>query len=145
MGDRSVIGFKESKNDPAPIWLYSHWGGSLQRGELAAALEASRRRWSDPAYATRIAVSRIIAESWSGELNYGLSAGASFCLPDYDFVSVVVWDKQVVQMCEASDPSNVISQMGFEEFIALALDNKATFDDFVGMTAGLHEEEEAAV
>lgn len=145
MGDRAVIGFKESKNDPAPIWLYSHWGGSSQREDLAAALEASRRRWSDPSYATRIAVSRIIADSWSGELNYGLSAGASFSLPDYDFVSVVVWDKQIVQMCEASDPNNVISQMGFEEFIALSSNKKVTFDEFVGMTAGLHKEEEAAV
>jgi hypothetical protein len=134
MGDRAVIGFKESQNDTAPIWLYSHWGGSSQRVDLARALNASRKRWSDSSYATRIAVSHIIADDWSGELNYGLSAGESFCMPDYDF------------MCEASNPANVISQMNFEEFISLAENKLPTFDDFVSMTAGLEtEQEEAAV
>ena len=146
MGDRAVIGFKESQNDTAPIWLYSHWGGSSQRVDLARALNASRKRWSDSSYATRIAVSHIIADDWSGELNYGLSAGESFCMPDYDFMCVVVWDKQIVQMCEASNPANVISQMNFEEFISLAENKLPTFDDFVSMTAGLEtEQEEAAV
>lgn len=145
MGDRAVFGFKESKDSP-PIWLYSHWGGSSQRQDLAQAIMKAKPRWSDSSYATRIAISTLIGDLWTQELHFGISAGESFCLPDYDYVLVVVWDKGVVEMREASDVSNIVARMSFDDFISLA-DGDAinNSDEFVNLIAGLSDDEGAVV
>ena len=140
MGDRAVFGFKENK-DATPVWLYSHWGGSSQRQDLAQAIIQAKPRWTDSSYATRIAMSTLIGDLWSQELNFGISAGESFCLPDYDYVLVVVWDKCVVEMREASDIKNIVARMSFDDFISLAAgDSVHNSDEFVNMIAGLSEE-----
>lgn len=140
MGDRAVFGFKASKDAP-PVWLYSHWGGSSQRQDLAQAITRAKPRWSDPDYATRIAMSTIIGDLWSQELNFGISAGESFAMPDYDYVLVVVWDKCIVEMREASDVKNLVARMSFSDFIDLAAgDSVRNSDEFVNMVAGLSEE-----
>jgi len=118
MGDRMVVGFQESSVAP-PVWLYSHWGGYSRVEDLAKALEAARPRWSDPAYATRIAMSSIIGESWNQELGFGISAGVgNFCMPDYDDVHLVDWSKRTVtlQTLEGED----ICTFDFEAFIKSA-------------------------
>jgi len=140
MGDRAVFGFKESK-DATPVWLYSHWGGSSQRQDLAQAIIQAKPRWSDSSYATRIAMSTIIGDLWSQELNFGISAGESFCMPDYDYVLVVVWDKHIVEMREASNITNLVARMSFDDFIDLAAgDSVRNSDEFVNMIACLSEE-----
>lgn len=118
MGDRMVVGFQANKA-AAPVWLYSHWGGYSREEDLAKALEAAKPRWSDDAYATRIAISQIVGDEWDSELGFGITAGErSFCLPDYDDVYLVDWSRQVVvrQTLEGSD----IEEFGFAEFIQLA-------------------------
>ena len=117
MGDRAVIGFKASKADPG-IYLYSHWGGSNRHADAARALEAARPRWSDASYATRIAISTIVGESWNEETGYGLSVGPrSYAMPNYKEILVVVWEQQVVQIWDL-DETKCRLELSFDAFIA---------------------------
>ena len=70
MGDRANFGFVQPNGNT--IVLYGHWAGHQMLGRLADAVIAARPRWSDPAYATRIAISQIIGNDWSDETGYGL-------------------------------------------------------------------------
>ena len=98
MGDRAIIGFKANKSS-APVFLYSHWGGSDRYGDVARGIAAARSRWDDPAYATRIAISTIVADAWASELGFGISADISeMTMPDYDDVPVVVWESREVEV-----------------------------------------------
>lgn len=114
MGDRAVIQFKATEEDQ-PINLYMHWGGSERYTLLADALEAARPRWSDAEYATRICVSQIVGEAWSGELNFGLSVGDDNSRQGSYDVPCVVWDRKIVRFGDA-----LPAQLGFEEFIEFA-------------------------
>jgi hypothetical protein len=103
MGDISVIGFKATEKS-TPIWLYSHWGGCDRYGDVARALVASQTRWTDPTYATRIAISTIIGSDWSEEVGFGLSCGADgFSIPDYDDIPVIVWSEEIVEVYHVTD------------------------------------------
>lgn len=118
MGDRMVVGFQADKDTP-PVWLYSHWGGHSRVADIASAVEAARPRWSDPAYATRIAISQIVGDAWSGELGFGISAGdRNFCLPDYDEVHLVDWSKKTVTVQTLEGEDLVV--FGFEVFVQLS-------------------------
>lgn len=98
MGDRAVFGFKADK-DAVPVFLYSHWGGSDRYRDLARAINAAQPRWSDPAYATRIAISQIVENYWSEETGFGISAGEdSYCQPDYDDIPVIIWSERIVEI-----------------------------------------------
>ena len=55
MGDRANFGFKADGDNV--INLYGHWAGAYRYQLVAQALEASRSRWQDNGYATRIAIS----------------------------------------------------------------------------------------
>ena len=96
MGDRAVFGFK-ADNDSETIYLYSHWGGANRANDLSDAIDAARPRWSDGAYATRIALSRLVGDQWSQELGFGISVG-SFCEPDYSTMHVVNWAAKTVTL-----------------------------------------------
>ena len=120
MGDRAVIGFRSNESDEAPIFLYSHWGGSDRYSDTQRAIEAARPRWDDPAYATRIAVSQIIENYWSEETGFGLTAGHnSFCQPDYDDVILVDWESKTVFIVSASDSTKTQMLMSFDDFQAM--------------------------
>jgi len=54
------------------ITLYSHWGETRWREDLAVALDKARGRWDDPSYGIRIVVSQLIGKDWDSELGYGL-------------------------------------------------------------------------
>jgi len=119
MGDRAVIGFKADKSDEAPIFLYSHWGGVDRYRDAQRAIEAARPRWSDPAYATRIAISQIVENYWAEELGFGLSAGHnSFCQPDYDDVLIIDWGSRTVSTARAGDSRVVTMVAPFETFLS---------------------------
>ena len=120
MGDRCVFGFKESKN-AVPVFLYSHWGGGDRHVDLQRALSAAQPRWSDAAYATRIAISQIVENYWSEELGFGITAGDnSFCEPDYNVVPVVVWSEQKVRFVSSTDSTDEVEDpIDFSTFLAL--------------------------
>ena len=54
------------------ITLYSHWGETRWREDLAVALDKARGRWDDPSYGIRIVVSQLIGDQWNKETGYGL-------------------------------------------------------------------------
>lgn len=117
MGDRFVVGFRATK-ESEPIWLYSHWGGAERTFDIAKALEASRPRWTDAAYATRIAVSQIVGNNWDEETGFGLSAGGrNFCMPDYSDVHLITWETRMVEI--QTEEGKYIDAMDFDSFLSL--------------------------
>jgi len=123
MGDRFVVGFCDTKDTP-PVWLYSHWGGSERVETIADAIQKAQPRWTDPSYATRIAISSIIGEDWSRETGFGISAGTQdfFYLglqPDYDDVHLVTWADKTVTV-QSLDGKRKFANFGFEVFCATA-------------------------
>ena len=71
MGDRTNTIFRmENGSD---VVLYQHNGGYQMMHNLATALDASRSRWNDEPYATRIIISNLIGDRWRQETGYGLS------------------------------------------------------------------------
>lgn len=70
MGDRANFGFVQPNGNT--IVLYGHWAGYNMLGRLADAVIEARPRWSDPAYATRIAISQIVGDQWNEETGWGL-------------------------------------------------------------------------
>lgn len=70
MGDRANFGFVQNGHI---LYLYGHWAGEGMLSTLANALDKARPCWNDTAYGTRIAVSQIVGDDWSGELGWGLS------------------------------------------------------------------------
>lgn len=70
MGNRVNFGFVQPNGET--IVLYGHWAGEGMLGQLADAVIKARPRWSDPAYATRIAISQLIGDDWNSETGWGL-------------------------------------------------------------------------
>lgn len=99
MGDRYTVGFTgfdETDNEERRIWLYSHWGGGNRHAEIASAIEAAMPRWSDPTYATRIAISNIVGDSWKEETGFGIEAGPT-CLTSVEYGAILVdWSAKTV-------------------------------------------------
>lgn len=117
MGDRAVFGFRSSSLEPT-IYLYSHWGGTTQERDLADALEAARPRWSDPSYATRIALSRLVGPTWDVETGFGVYAGDGGAHgADYQTILVVDWEAGKVLVCLNDDSSVVLASYGLDEFV----------------------------
>jgi hypothetical protein len=87
MGDRVNIGFRTEKDDI--LYLYQHWGGYNHLKRLAEALEAAGPRLSDPGYATRIVISRMIGDDWQSLTGHGLYinevTGGEYHVPVVDF------------------------------------------------------------
>jgi hypothetical protein len=103
MGDRVVVGFRSDSlhTKERTLFLYSHWGGSSMRTDLALALLHAKPRWGDPDYAMRITISQLIGEDWMRDTGYGLSVG-EYCMPDYDLVPVVNWQRKQVEFYDSS-------------------------------------------
>jgi len=70
MGDRANFAFVQPNGNT--IVLYGHWAGHKMLAQLAEAVTFAKPRWNDPAYATRIAVSRLIGDQWNMETGWGL-------------------------------------------------------------------------
>jgi hypothetical protein len=116
MGDRAVVGFRENSETPT-IFIYQHWVNGEQSVVLAKALEASRPRWRDASYATRICLSQIIGDSWNGELGYGIYVGGTSHDADYGYIFVVDWSRMVVMVCSNNDSEKVFGEISIEDFI----------------------------
>jgi hypothetical protein len=111
MGDRAVVGFARDTNThkKETLFLYSHWGGSTIQQDVAAALLHAYPRWTDPAYATRMATSYIFGpDAHKTETGFGLDVGR-FPVPDYDDITVVHWREQEVWVRSESTYEKVVS------------------------------------
>jgi hypothetical protein len=70
MGNRANFVFVQPSGET--IVLYGHWAGSGMLENLAEAVAKAQSRWTDPSYATRIAISQMIGDSWGMETGWGL-------------------------------------------------------------------------
>lgn len=96
MGDRANFVFVDENANA--IVLYGHWAGHNMLANLAEAVAKARPRWSDPSYATRIAVSQMIGEQWAGELGWGLQVNS---ISDNEHkIPVINWVDQTFSLHE---------------------------------------------
>lgn len=72
MGARINFVLKVYPKELSHVTLYSHWGETSWREDLAMALAKATPRWTDQNYAARIVVSQLIGEQWDKETGYGL-------------------------------------------------------------------------
>ncbi|MBV5279967.1 MAG: hypothetical protein J0651_01480 [Actinobacteria bacterium] len=117
MGDRAVVGFRDNLQTPT-IFIYQHWVDGEQSDVLAGALNASRPRWGDNSYATRICLSQIVGANWNGELGYGIYVGDTSHGADYGYILVVDWSRKVVMVCLNSNSDEVIGELSFDDFLS---------------------------
>ena len=70
MGDRANFVFVQPSGET--IVLYGHWAGHNMLERLGEAVAKAQSRWTDPSYATRIAISQMIGDGWGMETGWGL-------------------------------------------------------------------------
>ena len=91
MGDRANFGIRQ--NDGNIIFIYGHWAGEGMLAKFANALDHVQNagRIDDPAYGTRIIISQLIGEAWSGDLGWGITlnhlADNEHKVPVFDFAT----------------------------------------------------------
>jgi hypothetical protein len=71
---------------------------------LAEAVGHARPRWNDSSYATRIAVSRLVADQWNMETGWGLSVNE--ILDNEHKIPVIDWEQQTFSLHEEDDFRN---------------------------------------
>lgn len=72
MGDRGNVAIIQENGDQ--IWLYSHWGGTQLPARVQLGLKASKPRWDDESYFTKIMLGRLVPnDNWMEETGYGIS------------------------------------------------------------------------
>lgn len=102
MGDRANFGFVQPNGHT--IVLYGHWAGDHMLGKLADAVIAAKPRWTDPSYATRIAISQIIRDDWNMETGFGLYVNE---IGDNEHkIAIIDWDQQTFSLHEEDDHRN---------------------------------------
>lgn len=104
MGDRVNYGVRVSEATP-PVYVYSHWGGSEAKENLADALLHARGRldMGDTEYGMRIIVSRLIGNNWESETGFGLTVGECGTQSDYGFHYMVNLVAGIVYMVDEAD------------------------------------------
>ena len=120
MGDRANFGFVQPNGHT--IVLYGHWAGHQMLGKLADAVIAARPRWNDSSYATRIAISNIVADQWNMETGWGLYINE---IGDNEHkIAVIDWDQQTFSLHEwadGRDPSNKVRGMNNKAIFTMDL------------------------
>jgi hypothetical protein len=83
MGARINFVFKDVEGEPSVV-LYSHWGETEWRRDIAMALEHSKPRWNDIAYFNRMMISYLMQDSTLDETGFGIYAlnGTDYDLGD---------------------------------------------------------------
>ena len=116
MGDRANFGFVQPNGQT--IVLYGHWAGHQMLGKLADAVIAARPRWNDSSYATRIAISNIIADQWNMETGWGLYVNE---IGDNEHkIAIIDWDQQTFSLHELADGRDPLNKVR-------GMNNKALF------------------
>lgn len=96
MGDRANFVFVQENSET--IVLYGHWAGYNMLENLAEAVATAQPRWSDPSYATRIAISQMIGDSWSSETGWGLQVNS---ISDNEHrIPVINWEDRTFSLHE---------------------------------------------
>ena len=96
MGDRANFVFVQENGET--IVLYGHWAGYNMLENLAEAVATAQPRWSDPSYATRIAISQMIGDSWSSETGWGLQVNS---ISDNEHrIPVINWEDRTFSLHE---------------------------------------------
>ena len=112
MGDRANFGFKLDNDNV--IFLYGHWAGYNMLAQLANAVDKARPRWSDDAYATRIATSQLINTDWESETGWGLYVNQ---IGDNEHkIPVIDWEEQTFSLYEDLE-SEPIFTMDLDSFV----------------------------
>ena len=123
MGDRANFGFVQPNGNT--IVLYGHWAGAQMLGRLADAVIKARPRWSDPAYATRIAISQIIGDQWNMETGFGLHVNE---ISDNEHkIAIVDWSQQTFSLHEEDDFRNTDNKVRGMKNEALFIMDLTTF------------------
>jgi hypothetical protein len=113
MGDRANFGFKLDNDNT--IYLYGHWAGYNMLAQLAAAVDKARPRWSDDAYATRIATSQLVNTDWESETGWGLYVNQ---IGDNEHkVPVINWKENTFTLYE-EDLTTVVFSTDIDSFVA---------------------------
>ena len=86
MGARMNFVFKDDLS--SAVVLYSHWGETEWRRDLAMALQHSKPRWTDSSYATRMMISYLMQDSILEETGFGIF---SISGPNYDLGDTTVF------------------------------------------------------
>jgi hypothetical protein len=123
MGDRANFVFVQPNGNS--IVLYGHWAGYQMLQNLAEAAIKAQNRWSDPSYATRIAISHMIGEGWAMETGWGLAVNE--ILDNEHKIAVIDFQQQTFSLHEEapySDESNSVRGMKNE---AIFTQDLATF------------------
>ncbi len=116
MGDRANFGFVQPNGQT--IVLYGHWAGHQMLGKLADAVIAARPRWNDSSYATRIAISNILADQWNMENGWGLYVNE---IGDNEHkIAIIDWDQQTFSLHEWADGRDPLNKVR-------GMNNKAIF------------------
>jgi len=96
VGDRANFVFVQENGET--IVLYGHWAGYNMLENLAEAVATAQPRWSDPSYATRIAISQMIGDSWSSETGWGLQVNS---ISDNEHrIPVINWEDRTFSLHE---------------------------------------------
>ena len=112
MGDRANFGFRQSNENV--VFLYGHWAGHRMLENLADAVEHARPRWNDEAYATRIAISRLVGEEWTSETGWGITVNE---LADNEHkVPVIDWTNNKFILMEEDLQTEVFS-LSLDSFV----------------------------
>jgi len=96
VGDRANFVFVQENGET--IVLYGHWAGYNMLENLAEAVATAQPRWSDSSYATRIAISQMIGDSWSSETGWGLQVNS---ISDNEHrIPVINWEDRTFSLHE---------------------------------------------
>ena len=126
MGDRSNIGIRQNDNI---LFIYGHWMGEKNTTDsLFVALSASRERWNDTGYATRIAVSHVIGSEWEGCLGWGLYINQIGDNNGY-VIPVINFERQIIEIF--TEPA---SGVDYKEHFSQPI-GQFTFDEYLDKMA----------
>jgi len=103
MGDRANFGFVQPNGNT--VVLYGHWAGYQMLGRLADAVIAARPRWNDSSYATRIAISQLVADQWNMETGWGLYVNE---IGDNEHkIAIIDWEQQTFSLHEEASRNDL--------------------------------------
>ena len=121
MGDRANFGFVQPNGNT--IVLYGHWAGHQMLANLAEAVFKARARWGDSSYATRIAISQMVADDWNSETGWGLHVNE---IGDNEHkIAIVDFNQQTFSLHEEAPHSfdSEIRGVKDEPIFTMSLDN----------------------
>jgi len=120
MGDRANVMVVQDWGNTDPVYLYSHWGGSVLPLDVQKAL-ARRVRWGDGSYLTRIIFDQMTDGVQGEETGFGIATYR----PDneYPIIKVDPKARTVSFHAEGSEQNhedNPIASWTFEKYVGLS-------------------------